>query len=205
MSHHPPIIGVVVAGGKSSRMNGEEKSLLPLGDTPIISHVLRRLSPQVDQVIINANGDAGRFGFTGVSVVKDVIEGQQGPLAGIYTAMLWGREHVSPDALIACVPSDVPFFPSNLIERLENGRNADDADIAYAISSGRSHPIFNLLPVALHADLYEVLVLKKQRAIHRWIQEHKAVQICFEGADNDDAFFNINTQDDFRRAQEMLG
>src|SRR3990172_4670992 len=92
------VIGVVLAGGKSSRMGGGDKALLPLGGRPLLVHVFERLRPQVAEIVLNANGDPGRFAAFGLPLVPDRLDGQMGPLAGIHAALpsTWANRPHNP-------------------------------------------------------------------------------------------------------------
>ena len=85
------IIGIVLAGGKSSRMGGGDKALLPLGGRPLLAHVVARLRPQVAEIVLNANDDPGRFAAFGLPLVADRLAGQMGPLAGIHAGLAWAK------------------------------------------------------------------------------------------------------------------
>ena len=82
-------VGILLAGGKSSRMGGGDKCLLPLAGRPILAHVIERLKPQVAELIISANGESTRFSDFGLPVVEDRLGGYVGPLAGILAGLEW--------------------------------------------------------------------------------------------------------------------
>src|SRR5262245_48069768 len=116
-----PHVGVVLAGGKSARMGVKDKALMPLGDRPMISHVIDRLRPQVERAIINANGDAARFSTFGLPVVPDLFGGFLGPLAGLHAGMRWSEANLPEAKFIVSVGADTPFFPADLVVRLAEG------------------------------------------------------------------------------------
>ncbi|MFO1149175.1 MAG: molybdenum cofactor guanylyltransferase MobA [Alsobacter sp.] len=111
------VLGVVLAGGRSTRM-GREKAFVPLGGKPLLAHVLAALSPQVGRVAINANGDPSRFSALGCAVFPDEVA-DAGPLAGIVA----GLRHAAAEQweAVATCPSDAPFLPRDLVERLWRG------------------------------------------------------------------------------------
>ena len=91
MSSSAPVVGILLAGGKSSRMGGGDKCLRPLGGRPILAHIVARLKPQVSDMVINANEEATRFADFGLPVVADSVSGYAGPLAGIQAGLAWIR------------------------------------------------------------------------------------------------------------------
>ena len=107
------ILGLILAGGESRRM-GRDKALVPLGGRPMIDHVIERLSPQVADLAISANGDAGRFDWTGLTVLPD--QTPMGPLSGILSGLIWARAQ-GATALVTA-PCDGPIFPGDLVPRL---------------------------------------------------------------------------------------
>jgi molybdopterin-guanine dinucleotide biosynthesis protein A len=117
-----PIIGVLLAGGQARRMGGGDKCLVELGGKPLLAHAIERLRPQVDILLLNANGDPARFASFGLKVIADSVEGFAGPLAGILAGMEWAQAH-QPGArfidasVIVTVATDTPFFPLDLVAR----------------------------------------------------------------------------------------
>ena len=115
------MIGVVLAGGKSSRMGGGDKALLPLGGRPLLAHVIERLAPQVAEIVLNANDDPGRFAAFGLPHVPDRLAGQMGPLAGIHAGLAWAEANRPESRFVITVAADTPFFPNDLVSRLVRG------------------------------------------------------------------------------------
>ncbi|MEP3561607.1 MAG: molybdenum cofactor guanylyltransferase, partial [Marinobacter sp.] len=107
---------VILAGGQASRMGGGDKGRLMLGDRSLIDRVIERITPQVDAVVLNANGDLSRFDDLNLPVVADSIEDFPGPLAGVLAGMDWAAEQ-GYDWLIS-VAADTPSFPRDLVQRL---------------------------------------------------------------------------------------
>jgi len=193
------IAGVILAGGRSSRMGGGDKSLLPLGGKPIIAHVIARMKPQVGPLIINANSDANRFAAFGYPVIADTIPGFAGPLAGVLTGMDWAAG--AGASWIATVATDTPFLPDDLVARL--GASIGDASIAIASSDGRQHPVFGLFPVALAGDLRRFLEAGARKVSH-WLGGQFTSTVEFELEDGRDPFFNVNTPADLAEAARCL-
>src|SRR5579871_2954900 len=124
MSKLPPTLGLVLAGGLARRMGGGDKALLRIGTATILERVLDRLAPQCARIILNANGDPGRFGFTQLPVVADEVPDFAGPLAGVLAGLDWAAAHAPDTAWIASVPGDCPFLPEDVVARLHAVRAA---------------------------------------------------------------------------------
>ncbi len=198
-----PILGVLLAGGQSRRMGGGDKNLRELSGRPILSHVIDRAQAQVDHLIINANGDPGRFEEYKLPIVRDSVGGFQGPLAGILSGLEWAVENVPGAEWIATFATDAPFFPSDLVAKLSQAVEAGQADIACATSGERSHPVFALWPVSLKDDLHHALTVEEIRKIDRWTGRFRVAQVEFS-TEPFDPFFNINKPEDLKEAQDYL-
>ena len=199
------VLGVILAGGLSSRMRGPEKTLLGLGGKPLIAHAIDRLRPQVDRVVINANGDAERFAEFRLPVVADLTEDRAGPLAGVLAGMDWGRRHGFSH--VVTVAGDTPFFPMDLVARLRAQAAASEAPIALAASEapGRGllrHPTFGLWPVSLADDLKRALAAGTRKVV-LWTDEHGAATAAFVQGPPD-PFFNVNRPEDLKVAEQLL-
>ena len=135
------VAGVILAGGLARRMGGGDKSLLTLGDKPLLERVIERAGSQVDTLVLNANGDPARFADYGLPVVADVVPDFAGPLAGILTGMHWVREHAPECEWLVSFASDTPFFPQDLVTRLLQQAEQENAPLACAVSDGQNHPV----------------------------------------------------------------
>jgi len=197
------VVGVLLAGGLSRRMGGGDKNQLDLGSRPILDHVIERTKPQVDTLILNANGDPARFDGYGLPVVADVIDGYAGPLAGILTGMEWVVEHVPDAKWLASFPTDAPFLPCDLVVKLCAAIAAEDADMACAMSQGRTHPPIAVWPVELHRNLRQAMVDEDMRKIDRWTARYKVIHVPFDDPDMD-PFFNINRAENLKEAERHL-
>ncbi len=198
----PSVIGVLLAGGLSRRMGGGDKTLLQLGGKPILSHVIARLAPQVDALVLNANGDPSRFAGYGLPVVPDVVEGFAGPLAGVLTGLDYARDHHPETAWIVTAATDAPFLPRDLVARLLAAVEDAGADLACASSGGRAHPVIGLWPVRLAEDLRAAMA-DGVRKVDIWTARHRLVEVPF-AADPVDPFFNANRPDDLAEAERLL-
>lgn len=198
-----PIVGVLLAGGLARRMGGGDKCLRELAGRPLLDHVIARVAPQVDRLVLNANGDPHRFASYGLPVASDVIEGFAGPLAGVLTGMVWARAQAPGVRRILTVPTDAPFLPADLVVRLAQAVAGDETAIACAASGGRTHPVVALWPVALADDLRRALVDEGLRRIDVWTARHRLHVV--EWPDQPiDPFFNANRAGDLAAAERLL-
>lgn len=184
------VTGVVLAGGQGRRMGGVDKGLQPLRGRPMVEWVLERLEPQVQEVLINANQNLERYAAFGHRVVPDRVSGFAGPLAGLHR----GLAEASHD-LVATVPCDSPFLPTDLVARLHDALEAAGARIAVARTGDQPHPVFALCRRDLHAHLADFLA-SGGRKIDRWYGSLAVVEVAFD--DQPDAFSNINTREELR-------
>jgi molybdopterin-guanine dinucleotide biosynthesis protein A len=199
----PGVLGVLLAGGLARRMGGGDKCLRPLGDRTILEHVIGRARPQVEGLLLNANGDPARFRRFGLPVAADVVEGFAGPLAGVLTGMEWARANRPDLPWIATIATDTPFFPRDLVARLLDAMSESEADLACAASGGRTHPVFGLWPVGLAEDLRRAMVEENIRKVDLWTARHRLVQVEFP-TEPIDPFFNTNRPDDLAEAERRL-
>ena len=197
------VAGVLLAGGLARRMGGGDKCLRPLAGETLLARVIARVAPQVGPLILNANGDPARFASFGLPVVADTVEGYAGPLAGILTALDWAAENAPHHPLVASFATDAPFLPRDMVEVMVEARDLAGADLACAVSGGRTHPVFGLWPVELRADLRHALVEQGERKIDRWTASHRLVEVVFP-CDPVDHFFNANRADDLAEAERLI-
>ena len=201
--HAVPVAGVLLAGGRSRRMGGGDKSLLELGGETLLSRVITRVRPQVAALAVNANGDPARFAAYGLPVIGDVVEGFAGPLAGVLTGMEWAAREAPGCAWVASFATDAPFVPRDLVARLVEAVGRDGADMACAASGGRHHPVFGLWPVRLAGDLRKAMVDETIRKVDVWTARYRLAVAEFD-AEPVDPFFNANSRDDLKAARAML-
>jgi len=193
------IVGVILAGGKSSRM-GTDKSLLPIGGEPMFQRVATRLGRQVGRIVVSANQDPEPFRAAGLPVVADSFV-DRGPLAGFLAGMIWAS--AVPDAThILTVACDTPFFPIDLAERLSASLVLDRAGMAIARSAGRDHYVFSLQPIALADELERWIVADADRSLKGWMLKHSVHVVDFDL--DADPFFNINRPEDMRVARDRV-
>ncbi|NDI12855.1 MAG: molybdenum cofactor guanylyltransferase MobA [Rhodobacteraceae bacterium] len=199
-------LGVILAGGLARRMGGGDKSLLSLGaSSRVLDQVIARLGAQVDQMVLNANGDPERFDEFGLPVVADSLDGFLGPLAGVLAGLDYAADHGFDH--IVSVAADTPFFPTDLVSALETASKHMDVPIALAatkIEGGKTvrHPTFGLWHVALREDLRSALQ-DGLRKVVLWTDQHGAETHVFDSGEID-PFFNINTPEDLELANKMM-
>ena len=198
------VAGVLLAGGRATRMGGGDKSLQSLGGRPILAHVIERVRPQVSVLLLNANGDPARFQGFDLPVAGDVIEDFAGPLAGILTGLEWAGAHAPGCRWVASFPTDAPFLPGDLVRRMVDAVGAEDADIGCAVSGGRTHPVVGLWPVGLAGDLRRVMTEDGVRKIDLWTARYRVAYVEY-AAEPVDPFFNVNRPGDLERAEGLLG
>jgi molybdenum cofactor guanylyltransferase len=196
-------IGLLLAGGQSRRMGGGDKALRLLGGISLLERVTERLRPQVEALVLNANGDPSRFAWLGLSVVADSVPGFVGPLAGVLAGLDWAATHHPDCAYVASVATDAPFFPRDLVERLSQGLDEAHADLACAASGGRVHPVFGLWPVTLRENLRRAVAGEGVRKVDEWTGRFNLATVSF--ADQPiDPFFNANRPEDLTAAAELI-
>jgi molybdenum cofactor guanylyltransferase len=189
------ITGLVLAGGRGSRMGGVDKGLQAWRGQPLVQHALQRLQPQVGPLMINANRNLDAYASMGAPVWPDAIADYPGPLGGF----LAGLAHCQT-AYLVTVPCDSPVFPVDLVARLAEALASANADVALAASTEadgqlQPQPVFCLLRATLKDSLAAAMAAG-ERKIDRWAASHPCVTVPF---DDPAAFFNANTLDDLRR------
>lgn len=202
MPNSPETLGVVLAGGLARRMGGGDKPLRELGGQPLLAHVVARLRPQVDGLLLNANGDPARFAAFGLPVVADGVPDYPGPLAGVLAALDWAAAHRPGLDWVVSVPGDSPFIPTDLVARLHAARQAAEVPMACAKSGGWTHPPIGLWPVALREELRAALAAD-ERKIDRWTARFGCATAEWADAPLD-PFFNANTPEELAEAEALL-
>lgn len=192
-------LGVILAGGLATRMGGGDKGLLKLGQMTILSHVIERLEPQVERLAINANGDPTRFDGYGLPVVPDSVSGFAGPLAGVLAGLDWAAEQ-GADGIVT-VAADTPFFPCDLVPRLQLAGEGMVHPLVLARTPDGRQPTFGLWPMALRDDLRASLQAGLRKVV-MWTDTHEGRTALFD--DQGTPFFNVNTPEDLAQAHQML-
>jgi len=186
------ITAVILAGGEGSRLGGNDKGLVKLNKIPLVQHLINRVKPQVNEIIISANRNIETYSNLGLAVFKDDIDGFAGPLAGILKAL----QQAQNDWLLV-VPADSPFIPPDLALRLM--QNIEDNKIAIPHDGKYLHPTFALIHKDLATSL-EGFLQQGERKARVWMQQQ--VHTIVDFSDQPDAFMNINTEDELKNAEQ---
>jgi len=184
------VTGIVLAGGKGTRMGGVDKGLQPLRGKPMAAWAIARLKPQVDEIVINANQNLEVYRAFGHRVVSDEIGGYAGPLAGLHAGL-----KAATYPLVVTVPCDSPFLAPDLVSRLCAALQA--CDLAVAKTGAQPHPVFALMRREVRESL-EAFLAAGGRKIDAWYADLKVVEVPFD--DEADAFRNINTLEELKGA-----
>lgn len=185
------ITGVILAGGQSRRMGGEDKGLLLFHGQPLYQHILQRLRPQVDRLLISANRNVEQYRRSGVAVVSDTLPDFPGPLAGVLSAL----RAIETDWAVFCA-CDTPFVPDDYVARLWQHKGL--APAAWVRSLQRDHPALALVHREL-ADTLEDYLLSGERRLMQFLRQQGGEAVIFR--DDESAFSNINTPEDLARLE----
>lgn len=192
------ITGLILAGGRGSRMGTVDKGLQPFRGAPMALHVMLRLSPQVGDLMLNANQNLAPYESFGVPVWPDEFGTFAGPLAGLQT----GLNHCTTRYLVTA-PCDTPFLPTDLVARLGAALHAADAEVAVAVTGAgqarQPHPVFCLLKTTLLPQLTGYLQ-DGGRKVDGWYANLKIAEVQFE---DETAFRNINTLEELRQYEDI--
>ncbi|MGZ3236360.1 MAG: molybdenum cofactor guanylyltransferase MobA [Burkholderiaceae bacterium] len=190
----PRITGLILAGGRGTRMGGVDKGLQLFRNAPMVTHVMQRLAPQVDSIMINANQNISVYQQFGVPVYSDHTPDYAGPLAGLQSGLM----HCATEYLVT-VPCDSPFLPSDLVKRLYDALQSKNADLAIVVTDEsnhrQQHPVFCLLKKSLLAHLSAYLE-NGGRKVGDWTSSLQCAEVHFA---DEAAFNNINTLEDLRK------
>lgn len=190
------VTAVVLAGGRATRMGGQDKGLVDLAGRPMIAYVLDALRPQVARVIVNANRNLEAYAAFGCEVVPDIEAGFLGPLAGLAT----GMAHATTDYVVTA-PCDSPLVARDLVQRLYSACIEASADIAAAHDGERLQPVFALARRDLEMDLRRWLA-SGERKIDRWFARHRLAPVDF--SDRADTFVNVNDPGERAALEERM-
>ncbi len=190
------ITALILAGGRATRMGGVDKGLVELAGKTMTEHVIARLEPQVEHLLLNANRSLNQYAELGLAVVPDTLEDFQGPLAG----MLAGLQKCTTPLLLSA-PCDSPVPPLDYAERMLSALESEQADIAVATDGIRLQPVFCLIRTQLAESLNDYLATG-DRKIDLWFAQHKMARVSFE--DQPEAFANINRPKELAEIEKLL-
>ena len=193
------IVGIILAGGKSRRMNFNDKSLQKINKYSLIDRVIVRAKKQVDYLLINSNSDHIKNNYNEYIVIKDTIKGNLGPLAGVLSGLEWIEKKDSEINWLITFPVDSPFFPSDLVDIFLS--HVNEEQIIVAESNSRIHPVFAMWNKDLIPYLKETLNNRNLK-IDEFTKNFKMKVVKFPFIDYD-PFFNINNQDDLIKAKKI--
>jgi len=191
MTENTKIIGVILAGGRGSRMGGVNKAEISLAGRRLVDIAVQRLSHQVDQIILSAPEDFG----VNLPFAADENEKIRGPLAGLLAALKWGRRNIGGPFSVITAAVDTPFFPDDLVERLMAGDGP-----ALAATGGMAQTTFGYWPDTIEPALKAYLLVADNPSIQGFRREHQVELINFANADD---FLNINTPEDLKKAHKV--
>lgn len=191
------ISAIILAGGQANRMGGAGKGLVPLQNKPLVQYVIERLTPQVDEILINANREIERYEAFNLPILKDEHADFIGPLAGFTL----GLKHGKHDYLLT-VPCDSPLLPEDLVARMMKALTEQAADIAVAKSAGHTHPVFSLMKKAVLPSLMAYLD-QGERKVSTWQKSLHYIEVEFN--DCAEAFVNLNTFEELEALALKLG
>jgi molybdenum cofactor guanylyltransferase len=193
--------GVILAGGRASRMGFRDKALQPLHERPLLDHVITLAAPQVAQLILSLNHNIERYQAFGLPVVCDREPGYTGPLLGIVSAMRW-FQCSSGITHLACFPGDVPLFPDNIVQNLAVEMDRHTSAVAYACHEGQIQPLFSLWHLSL-ADPIDQALAAGLSGPKQLFESIDAIAVQFT-TKTPGAFWNINSAEDLETAKGLI-
>lgn len=193
----PGIAGVILAGGRATRMGGQDKGLISIQGQPMVVRICEALRPQVDTLYINANRNQSSYSrLTGCTLVSDHIGHFAGPLAGMAAAL-----NVCTLPYLVAVPCDSPFVAPDLVIRLYQALRQQQAEIAMTMQGDKAQPVFVMLSQHLLPSLTLFLESGGHKIIN-WYYQHRVAEVDF--SDRAQMFENINTPQEQDRIEQML-
>ena len=190
------ITGVILAGGRGRRMGGVDKGLQDLNGRPLVAWVLERLAPQVDVVLINANQNLARYGEFGCAVLPDAMPDFAGPLAGLHAALSLVRT-----PLLVTAPCDSPLLPADLVQRLLDALDRENADLVVACTGQQAHRAFCLTRREILPKL-DAFLAAGERKVGLWHASLKVARVAFD--DEAAAFSNVNTPEELAQLNNAV-
>jgi len=196
MTHYNnKLVAIILAGGLSRRMSGEDKGLQTINGKALIDYVITAIKPQVDNIVISANRNIEEYGQRGYPVIIDDFGEFEGPLAGILTVM----QTLPEDNLLLVVPCDMPVLPTNLVEQLMQQLYLENAELCCAELQHRLQPLISVIKTSTRDSLLNFLVGGKHKVLD-WIHQLHYTSISID----DPAVININTPEDLNAFKKYL-
>ena len=198
---HNNILAVVLAGGKSKRF-GRDKSQVKLGNKILIDYILSEIIDMYKDILIVTNEPIKFLNSDKISITSDIKKGL-GPLGGVFSAMRWAKDNRKNYKWISTFPIDTPFFKKEHLSKFYKKINLDKSNLFFMKSKNTRHNIFGLWSLELFEKL-ELALNKGDRKVELWANEIGVKTIDFEHENNNDPFFNINTEEDLENAKKIL-
>ena len=195
------ILAVVLAGGKSKRF-GEDKNQIKLGDKTLLEHVLSKINNKFEEILIVSSHNQDIKKSENITIIPDCFD-DFGPLAGVLSSMKWIKENQKKYKWVATFPSDTPFFDISIIEEYKKRININDSSLYFIKSNNKRHNIFGLWSIDLLEVLEDDLKNNNFRKVEDWANKIGVKTIDIK-VKKFDPFFNINTEEDFEKAKEIL-
>ena len=192
-----PMIASIMIGGQSKRMGGGIKSLQEFNNKKIFDRILEKISPEIEKIIINCNSEEKKFTKYKLPIFNDLKEGYLGPLAGIHSAMKWIIDFSPEVKWLITLPGDTPFIPDDLVFQFKK-KVSTNLKIILVKSNNKTHPAIGLWNTDLFNSLDKALDLGTRKILD-WAQLHPIEYLNYE-YEKYDPFFNINTEEDLRKA-----
>ena len=191
----------ILIGGQSIRLGGGIKSLKKFNNKFIFDRILEKIKYQSKEIIINCNESENLFKKYNFKIIKDIIPGYLGPLAGIHACLSWLISKKKNIDWLVTIPGDTPFIPFNLVDNLFNRAINDNHEIVLAKSNGKIHPIIGIWNLKLHKSLEKEINLGGRKILN-WATKHSLGYAEFNNTAYD-PFFNINYKEDLIIAEEI--
>jgi molybdopterin-guanine dinucleotide biosynthesis protein A len=195
------ILAVVLAGGKSKRF-GEDKNTVKLGSKTLLEHVMFKITNKFEEIVIVSSHPLEIKKTKNITIIPDCLY-DLGPLAGVLSSMKWIKENKKSYQWVATFPSDTPFFDPSIIEEYKKKVKLKESSLFFVRSNEKRHNIFGLWSIDLLETLEDDLIKNNYRKVEEWANKIgvKTIDIKIE---NYDPFFNINTKEDLKIAQNIL-
>lgn len=191
LTDNGPVMGVILAGGRASRLGFREKALVELQGRPLVAHVIERLATQVDGLWLNVNREQAHYQHFGLPIIGDAhVFIDMGPLAGIHAALEAFERYTPGDGWLTVVACDSPWLPLDLVDRLIAAARTASLSAAVACENGHPHPTFSVLHSSLLPSVNRQLQ-RNELAFGRWLADLPAAHADF--SDQPEAFGNLNT------------
>lgn len=199
--------GVILAGGRSSRMGGLSKALFPLNDEALLSHVIRRLQPQLGSLLLSTEGPGSKLESFALPLVPDLLPRYRGPLTGLCSALQYLADKNEAQkgwggGLVLC-PCDAPFIPPDLVERLVSAAMGNPKPVVVASYEGFLQPTFSLWQSHHLPAIHDAVVKRGDGGLKYMLRSLPHVIVEWVSAEPP-PFYNVNTPEELQTAEEWL-